>query len=138
MKANVVFFGEFSKANDIILAAIGEVDSRTHDLKKILVSLKHRAQSSVTWTMIVFELLKKDSVMLIIKAENAYMARRTRFKSTWRVLKLTGIQWSLTLKYAAALSNVAWADAGTTLWATNQHFQRICEMKLDRSIHFRL
>jgi len=33
MKANVVFFGEFSEANDIILAAIGEVDSRTHDLK---------------------------------------------------------------------------------------------------------
>ena len=34
MKANIVFFGEFSEANDIILAAIGEVDSRTHDLKK--------------------------------------------------------------------------------------------------------
>lgn len=88
--------------------------------------------------MIVFGLLKKDLVLLIIKTENAYMARRTRFKSTCRVSKLTGIEWSLTLKYAAALSNAAWADAGTTLWATNQHFQRVCEMELDRSIHFGL
>jgi hypothetical protein len=34
MKANVVLLCEFSEANDIILAAIGEVDSRAHDLKK--------------------------------------------------------------------------------------------------------
>lgn len=33
MKPNVVFFGEFSKTNDIILATIGEIDSRAHDLK---------------------------------------------------------------------------------------------------------
>ena len=45
--------------------------------------------------------------MWIIRTENAYMARRTRFKSTRRVSKLTGIKWSLTLKYAAALSNAA-------------------------------
>ena len=44
MKANIVFFGEFSEANDIILAAIGEVDSRTHNLKKIIVSLKYQAK----------------------------------------------------------------------------------------------
>lgn len=86
----------------------------------------------------VFELLKKDSAILIVKIANAYMARRTRFGSTCRVSKSTGIEWSLILKYAAALSNAAWADAGTTLWATNQHFQRVCEMRLDRSIHFRL
>jgi hypothetical protein len=33
MKANVVFLGEFSETNDIILATIGEIDSRTHDLE---------------------------------------------------------------------------------------------------------
>ena len=48
MKANIVFFGEFSEANDIILAAIGEVDSRTHNLKKIIVSLNTRRKSCVT------------------------------------------------------------------------------------------
>lgn len=78
--------------------------------------------------MTVFELLTKYSVMLIVKLENAYMARRTFFKLTWRVSKSTGTEWSLILKYAAALLNAAWADAGTTLWAINQHFQRICEM----------
>src|SRR6266852_7971675 len=67
------------------------------------------------------------------------MARRTRFKSTWRDSGLTGIEWSLTLKYAAALSNAAWADAGTTLNVVEHDFQLICEKEMEnQDVHLRL
>ena len=59
------------------------------------------------------------------------MARRTRFKSTWRDSGLTGIEWSLILKYAAALSNAAWADAGTTLQVVKPGFQLIPEKEME-------
>jgi hypothetical protein len=57
--------------------------------------------------MMVFELLKKKSMTSRKNGDDTDMARRTRFKSTWRVSGFTGIEWSVILKYAAALSNAA-------------------------------
>jgi hypothetical protein len=39
VEADVVSFRKSPETYDIILAAIGEVDSRTHDLENMLVSL---------------------------------------------------------------------------------------------------
>lgn len=61
------------------------------------------------------------------------MARLTCLRSTRRVVGWTGITCTLILKYAAALSNAAWADIGITLGtvqpqnpsediANNEHF----------------
>jgi len=38
-----------------------------------------------------------------------------RLTSACRVFSLTGITWSLILKYSQAFQNAAWADAGMTL-----------------------
>lgn len=35
MKANIIFFGEPSKTNDIILTAVRIVDSGAHDLERL-------------------------------------------------------------------------------------------------------
>jgi hypothetical protein len=43
MEANVVYLGEPSKLDDIILTAVWEIDSGAHDLEYIMVSLScHR------------------------------------------------------------------------------------------------
>jgi len=46
------------------------------------------------------------------------MAFFTLARFTWRVTGSTGMVWSLILRYAAPLSNAAWADEGTILNGT--------------------
>ena len=52
---------------------------------------------------------------LLVTRIETHMALFTLARSTWRVIGLTGIVCSLILRYAAPLSNAAWAEAGTIL-----------------------
>ena len=117
-----VFFGEFAKSDNVVLATVGKINCRTYKL--------HRTRNSEDWrttkdmdevmTMIVLGFLENTRVLLETRETTARemetdIARRMRLRSAWRVTGSTGILWHLILRYAAALSKAAWAVKGTML-----------------------
>lgn len=61
MEANIVSLGELSKLNDIVLTAVWEVDSGTHDLEICHGELELPQKHSASKTMIVFGFLRRMS-----------------------------------------------------------------------------
>lgn len=115
VESNIVCFGEFRETWDIIHVSVGEIGSRTNNLKGYVERL--RESLSFQQTIIVFGfLLEADEEHgLYLLRRGTHMALLTLATSTVRVIGSTGILWSLTFRYAAPLSNAVWADAGMTL-----------------------